>query len=205
LQLQPFLSAQVDEDKRLFTCTLVRDELTRFMHGQYREVSNALHYHTTRQQPEDLEAYLIQSRDGVGLRALAAMSLACEAQSTTRQDWERWLPVVRVGSQIIRLVNDGGTFLREQAEEKPTSITIALASLGYPLASYTLESPEVLQALHVVHKRLEEDRMHFHRLTSHLLQEAPLTPLAYCLISAITSISRLYQAGGDYEVPRDDN
>jgi hypothetical protein len=196
----------MDEEQRLFASTTVHAELTRFLRGQDRDVSRTLRFSATQQASDDLETYLEQLRDGVGLRAVAALSLVCEAATISASEWNMLLPALEIGSQIIRLINDCGGFLREQDEGKPNSITIALVRLGYPLATrYTLASPEVRHALQLVKKRIDTEQRSFHQLTSQLLQEAPLTPLSYCIVSAVTSIARLYQAGADYEVSHEES
>jgi hypothetical protein len=202
LSLQRHLSVQIDERRSFFAFTTALGELSQFIGGQQSEVSGTLLYQSTWQHPDDLEVYLTRLRYSIGLRAVAALSLACEAETTNEQDWNRWLPAVESGALVIRLVNDCGGFLREIAEGKPNSVTIALTNLGYLVdARYTLDSTEVVSAMKLVHKRLNTELIRFHTLTSQIVQEAPLTSFGYCILSAVAFITTLYQAGGDYEAP----
>ncbi len=161
------------------------------------ELRYALDFRHNRVLP-DLETYLDQAW-GYNDTLLAA-SYAMLPEITANGEWAIWRPAAKACSRCARLLNDHGTFARELEEGKLNSVTITLASLGYPTdVSYSPGSEPLRHALDIHRGLIDSEIDAFFRLIAELKPEtSPPTHQSYFLLASACLYLAAYRQGDDF-------
>ncbi|MEI2577450.1 terpene synthase family protein [Scytonema sp. PRP1] len=141
-----------------------------------------------------VEEYLDLARITTCYRVAASSVVAFEtAPSAT---WVQWEEAMRYGARIVRLANDLATALREMEEGKINAVSIVLRDLGFnPFATYSLDSPEIREALRLLKERMEVELIRFNQQ----LKALPLSgPLAHNVLVNMAFTVAMYEKG-DFE------
>ncbi|KAB8320811.1 class 1 isoprenoid biosynthesis enzyme [Tolypothrix campylonemoides VB511288] len=141
-----------------------------------------------------LEEYLDLARITTCYRVVASFVLAFETAPSAI--WVQWEEAMRYGGRIVRLANDMATVLREMEEGKINAVSIVLRDLGFnPFATYSLDSPEIREALRLLKEQREVELIRFNQQ----LKALPLSgPFAHNVIVSMAFGVAMYEKG-DFE------
>ncbi|BCK56269.1 hypothetical protein [Nocardia wallacei] len=191
------LPSETTDSGRLLLVT----ELANALGAQRGELEFALAFARTGTMP-DLDSYLALSWNYI--RTLLAPSFAVIPGIDEAGSFTAWLPAATACGRAARIANDNGTFIREQEEGKPSSMTITLASLGYPVnVRYTRDSPAFQHALQVQRELLDREITAFLHTLDHTrpLTSPPVQQSYFMLV-----VSGFYLAAyehGDFDLGTD--
>ncbi|KYC38050.1 hypothetical protein WA1_37480 [Scytonema hofmannii PCC 7110] len=145
-----------------------------------------------------LEEYLELARITTCYRFVASPVVAFE--TTPSSTWIQCEEAMRYGGRIVRLANDLATALREMEEGKINAVSIVLRDLGFnPFATYSLESPEIREALRLLKEQMEVELIQFNQQ----LKALPLSgPLVHNVVINVAFAIAMYEKGDfEAEVP----
>ncbi len=201
LSLKQVCSTRLSNSDREFCLSNFVNELAtviKVMHWE-RKHSLMLQQAERKSSAQDLqltlEEYLELTRITTCYRVAASLIVAFEtAPSAT---WVQWEEVMRYGGRIVRLANDIATASRDIEEgKKINAISIVLRDLGFnPFAIYSLDNPEVREALRLLKEQMEVELILFNQQ----LKALPLSgPLAHNVVVNMAFSVAMFEKG-DFE------